>query len=434
MLGLDGDRRDVVDGGVDVGVDVDVGGDAGIRSVLRGLPAGLAKFDVSGFDEPELKSLLGDVRAVQRCLDGLVIRIGVRSNRLAGEGVAAPAEETLRGEGEVGSRQARRESARARTVEQVEGLSNAASVGATTGSHVDSVARHTAKLSDEQREFFNFADLVERAQRMLPESFDRYVKRCVDAATTDHGLRDTKAKQAASEFRYWFDHATGMGRFSGLLDPERYEMLVSAIDRRVSSIAAACDEAVTKDSNLAAQALVELVTEPGSERGDIGGADRGRRMASVLVVVDHDTMVNGAHERSVRQTESGHDVAPESIARLCCDAVVRPVSLDQSGVPINVGRKYRTATDAQWAAVKTIHARCGWEGCAAPIGWCQAHHIREWENGGATDFDNLIPLCSKHHHRVHEGQWSIKLLPDRSLKIYKPNGTHHATVPTPQRC
>ncbi|MGH1488431.1 MAG: HNH endonuclease [Acidimicrobiales bacterium] len=389
----------------------------------------LVDFDVSEFAEVELKALLGDVRAAQRCLDGLVIRIGVRSNHLAAEGAAAPAEESLRGEGEVGSRQARRESARAAAAEQVEGLGAAASAGATTGEHVDAIARHTAKLSDEQRAAFDFDDLVERATRMLPESFDRHVKRCVDAAMADHGLGDTKAKQAASEFRHWFDHGAGMGRFSGMLDPERYEMLVNAIDRRVGSIAAAAGDTVTKNQNLAATALIDLVTSPGDACGDPG-----RRTASVLVVVDHETMSNGAHEASLRQTESGHDIALESIARLCCDALIRRVALDEDGVPLNVGRKYRTATDGQWAAIKAVHADCAWSGCSAPIGWCQAHHIQEWEHGGPTDFDNLIPLCSKHHHRVHEGQWSIKLLPDRSLKIYRPDGSHHVTIPTPQRC
>lgn len=87
--------------------------DAGVRSVLCALPPRLAGFDVSGFDEAGLKVLLGEVRAVQRCLDGLVIRVGVRSNQLAAAGVGAPAGEAMRGDGEVGSRQARRESARA---------------------------------------------------------------------------------------------------------------------------------------------------------------------------------------------------------------------------------------------------------------------------------------------------------------------------------
>jgi hypothetical protein len=112
---------------------------------------------------------------------------------------------------------------------------------------------------------------------------------------------------------------------------------------------------------------------------------------------------------------------------------MRRVTLD-NGVPIDVGRHYRTATDAQWAAIKAIHSTCAWGGCDAPISWTQLHHIHEWKHGGPTDLDNLVPLCSRHHHRVHEGKWSIKLLPDRTLEIHKPDGTHHQTVQPPQRC
>ena len=97
-------------------------------------------------------------------------------------------------------------------------------------------------------------------------------------------------------------------------------------------------------------------------------------------------------------------------------------------------RKYRTDTDAQWAALKAVYRSCAWDGCTAPISWCQAHHIKPWDRHGPTDLDNLIPLCSRHHHRVHEGGWHIKLLADWSLRIHRPDGALAANVPTPRRC
>ncbi len=336
--------------------------------------------------------------------------------------------DTIRSGGVVGSRQARREAARVAVADEIDGLSEAMSVGVTTGDHVDSLARHTKDLTDEQRAMINFGRLVEEAGRVPVETFDRLVKRRVTEAVGDHGLGDTMAKQAASEFRHWFDHTTGMGRFSGSLDPERYETLTNAVEHHTRALAAASNEPVALTRNLAARTLVELVTSSSGVR------DQRNRLPSVTVVVDHDTIVDGPHAGSVRQTENGHDLAPESIARLCCDAVIRRVVLDERGVPVDVGRKHRTATDGQWAAIKAVHSSCGWDGCEAPITWCQAHHIREWEHEGPTDLDNLIPLCSQHHHRVHEGQWHIKLRPDRTLEIHQPDGTHHSTVPTPRRC
>ncbi len=399
-----------------------------VAVALAGLRSAVAGVDLSVVDEEAvLLGLLAQPRRAQRSLDGLVMGIGVRCAQLASAGCAAPAEDVLRGGGAVGSRQARRDAERAVVAGSIDGLGEAVSCGAVSGEHVDSIARHAAKLDEVQRAGFDFAELVSRAEDLPVETFDRFVKRRVEAVTADHGLSDTKAKQAASEFRHWFDTSTGMGRFSGSLDPERYEALAGAIEQHMTAIASSAAEPMVKNHNLAAQALVELVTST-------GGRDSRNRLPYLTVIVDHDTITHGPHDESIRQTENGCDVAPETVARLCCDAVVRRVTLDATGVPVNVGRKYRTATDAQWAAIKTMHSCCAWDGCDAPISWCQAHHIREWEHGGRTDLDNLVPLCSRHHHRVHEGQWHIKLLPDRTLKIYRPDGTHHATVPTPQRC
>ncbi len=394
---------------------------------LVGLPLVIAEVDVSDFVEAELASLLVVVRAAQRCLDGLVMRIGSRCEELAADSGAVSVEEFVRGDGAIGSGQARAEAARTVATGTIDGLGEALSAGETSGAHVDSIARHTKRLDENRRAGFDFAELVDKAKELPVETFDRLVKRRVEAANGDHGLRDAKAKRAASEFRHWFDRNAGMGRFSGSLDPERYEALTTVIEQHTATIAARSGEPVTKNANSAACALVELVTSTGSR-------DSRNRLPHVTVIVDHDTVVHGPGEDSLRQTQNGHDLPPETVARLCCDAVIRRVGLDGSGVPINVGRKYRTATDAQWAAIKAVHACCAWDGCDAPINWCQAHHIRVWEMGGPTDLDNLVPLCFRHHHRVHEGLWTMKLLPDRSLKIYRPDGTHHATVLTPQRC
>ncbi len=396
-------------------------------SLLSELPTLLAGIDVSRLDEADLKTVLAQARATQRCLDGLLLRIAARADELAMAGRSAPAPEVMRGGGEVGSRQAEREAARARTAERIQGAQAAASAGEVTAEHLDSLARHAGDLTDDQRDVIDLPHLVEQAKGLPPETFDRLLKRRVREVVGGHGLADTKAKQSASHFRHWFDHHTGMGAFSGSLDPERYEMLTTAIDQHAASIAASTGTSVSRSANLAAQALVELATNP-------TGQARRRRLPSITVVVDHRTVAHGPHPGSVCQTESGHDLPPVSVARLCCDSVVRRVTLDTDGLPINVGRTHRTATDAQWAALKAMHTTCAWDGCTAPIGWCQAHHIREWERGGRTDLENLVPLCSHHHHRVHEGQWSIRLLADRRLEVFKPDGSHHTSVDPPRRC
>ena len=46
-------------------------------------------------------------------------------------------------------------------------------------------------------------------------------------------------------------------------------------------------------------------------------------------------------------------------------------------------------------------------GCHLDITRTHAHHVTEWEDGGATDLSNTVLLCVKHHHAVHEGGWTI---------------------------
>ena len=146
------------------------------------------------------------------------------------------------------------------------------------------------------------------------------------------------------------------------------------------------------------------------------------------MIVDWDTFTSGSHDGSVRETCGGHRLPPESISRLACDATIQRVRLDANGVPIDVGRRYRTATDAQWQAIRSVYRTCAWHQCDRPLAWCQLHHIHEWENGGSTNLCNLVPICSKHHHAVHEGGWKIKLAEDRQLDIYRPDGTHYAAT------
>lgn len=52
-----------------------------------------------------------------------------------------------------------------------------------------------------------------------------------------------------------------------------------------------------------------------------------------------------------------------------------------------------------------------------------------WRHGGRTDLENLIPLCSRHHHAVHDSGWQLRLAADRSITVTLPDGSVLATGP-----
>ena len=129
----------------------------------------------------------------------------------------------------------------------------------------------------------------------------------------------------------------------------------------------------------------------------------------MVVHIDLETLMNGLSESSTHRTVFGADLPVETIRRIACDANIIPLVLNGAGMPLDIGRSQRLASAAQRRALEATHDTCAFDGCAVAFHACQIHHIEYWENGGPTDMDNMVPLCSKHHHAAHEGGWTLKL-------------------------
>lgn len=92
-----------------------------------------------------------------------------------------------------------------------------------------------------------------------------------------------------------------------------------------------------------------------------------------------------------------------AIANILANANMRVSTVDETGLILNTGRQFRLANPAQVNALLTM-----WGGqCAAPgcthTRFIEMHHILDWANGGHTDLENLLPLCSACHSLVTEG-------------------------------
>lgn len=403
------------------------------RAAIEHLETAVVRFevvarrvDLGSVDADGLDRVIAMLRRIRSEADGLVVRAGVRADVLAGDGVGAPARDALLGTGQVRGSTARREAARARLAARSPELGRVMGSGGLGPDHLEAMVRRLGRLADEHLGRVDLAPLVERGSALAADTFDAALRRAVEAAapTDTEADDDHDRARARSEVRHWFDHRTGMGHLTGRLDPERYEALVGALDQHTSTLANRADGEVAKNANLTAEALVELVCSSG---------ERQAHLPQVTVVVDWATLRRGRHDGTVAETGDGQRLSDAAVSRLCCDAVLRRVILDGDGVPIDVGRRYRTATDAQWAALRAVYSSCAWAGCDRPLSHCQAHHLRHWQAGGPTDLDNLVPLCSHHHHLVHEGRWHIELLADRAMAITRPDGRHHRTTCPPTR-
>ena len=87
--------------------------------------------------------------------------------------------------------------------------------------------------------------------------------------------------------------------------------------------------------------------------------------------------------------------------------VVLPITEDEQGNPLNVGRKHRIVQPALRRALQSRDKHCSYPGCMHDK-WLDAHHIRHWADGGETKLENTLLLCSKHHRLLHEGGFTIK--------------------------
>jgi hypothetical protein len=90
---------------------------------------------------------------------------------------------------------------------------------------------------------------------------------------------------------------------------------------------------------------------------------------------------------------------------LSCDATCE-VWFERDGQVIGAGRATRIINRRLRRALEHRHPTCAVPGCGATRG-LHAHHIRHWEDGGATELFNLVLVCPYHHRLHHRGVITI---------------------------
>ncbi|WP_374928622.1 DUF222 domain-containing protein [Kytococcus sedentarius] len=132
----------------------------------------------------------------------------------------------------------------------------------------------------------------------------------------------------------------------------------------------------------------------------------------LLVTTDLDTL-RGETDR-VGVTDTGDDVSAAQVRRLASNAALIPIVMNGASVPLDLGRKRRSFTESQKAALATKYTECAEEDCDRPFAWCEIHHADPWRpvyapdgtllhpGGGRTDLSNGIPLCGRHHRQMDD--------------------------------
>ncbi|NUR49552.1 MAG: DUF222 domain-containing protein [Hamadaea sp.] len=110
--------------------------------------------------------------------------------------------------------------------------------------------------------------------------------------------------------------------------------------------------------------------------------------------------------------DTGDLLAPETVRRLACDAMIIPAVLGGDGQVLDVGRARRLIDGPLRRALVLRDKGCAFPGCDRPPQWCHGHHLKAWADGGTTCLANSVLLCGFHHREIHHGHWEVRIRPD----------------------
>lgn len=119
--------------------------------------------------------------------------------------------------------------------------------------------------------------------------------------------------------------------------------------------------------------------------------------------------------------EGGPALTEEAFAEVWCQAGIRTVQATRSAI-LAYGRRRRRFSPSQLRALHLRDRGCRTPGCGRRR-FLHAHHVEYWRNGGPTDLDNAVLLCSACHRSVHEGRLGIVALGDQRFEFRDASGS-----------
>lgn len=387
----------------------------------------LVSLDVANADREACKAALADYSTVSRFLQGFESRVALRLSQVS----PTPETDTSRATNATG-READQSQKRGRGRQGSGAAGEALSLGMDEGTisaaHLDAYLRVRDSLPKALRDDFSSRyDVISDWATVFPvDIFTHRLKLLADELRVQHGLRLLDEQKRQTYLRTWIDKVSGMLRVSGAFDPESALAFKGRLEAMLQTLFAestppTCpDDPQAKQDHLRALALLEL-TEHGPTCS--GGAGK----TEVLIVVDT-TQRDAQGQPDVDwglPVELPMDVLAdhlENADRLTVVDLHRNGRVVDRTERLDLGRTTRLANQAQRRVLRARHRTCVVPGCQVPFDRCDIHHVRWWRHGGATNLDNLAPVCGRHHDRVHHDGWVVRIDDHGLVSVTLPNG------------
>jgi len=207
---------------------------------------------------------------------------------------------------------------------------------------------------------------------------------------------------------------------NGTLDPEGGEVVATAL--RLAESADSDAEPARTPAQRRADTLVDICRFYLDHRHH---RPAGRHRPHVNVVIDLEDLATGGPGRVV----DGPSLSRATIEALTCDSALHRLVMSGRSAVLDYGHSTRTITATVWNALVLRDEHCRFPGCDRTSSWCEGHHVVHIAEDGPTCLENLVLVCSRHHHRLHQPGWHAKLRPDATLEVTDPDGRHWSTSP-----
>ena len=369
--------------------------------------------DLATLSESDLSQRLVGLGQAASAISALKAKTLLALSERSGQGAARQAAVETLG---ASNSQARKELLDAQRLSKAAATAEALQAGEIPADHAKLIARAASEGPVDE------TALVEAAKT---EDFGQFARTVRDqqieqAADGGRSLRDRQLQNRNFGIRK--SPQDGMYDVYGRFDPEagnRIEAALAAQERRIRA-----QQHGTADTTFAqrmADALEHLVCAKAENRRPQG--------AKLILTADWDQI-----NRQIADARllDGTPLTKAETLRLACDADILPSIFDTKFQTLDMGRKTRSATEAQRAALIIRDKHC--IGCGKSAVWCEAHHIIPWQRGGPTSIDNLVLVCTACHHDIHDRNWKVVKCPNTGKYELQPMLDPYPFSPDPDSC
>jgi hypothetical protein len=277
---------------------------------------------------------------------------------------------------------------------------------------------------DPQRLLESQAALLEVARRTDPDGLATYLRHLL-ATWCEPQLEADEAAAEEARFLAYRNKHTGSWRGTFALPDADMEALLTLIEPLAR-------RAGDQDRRTAGQRRADALRDVfrlALRHGDLPDAGGERpRLSYITPVLDDRIGRDVAFSLDLDRHPGEHcpmgvwtgPATRVQVETLQCDARAQQLTVGADGRIVSLEAFTDTITAAQRRAVAARDRCCAAKGCTRPPAFCDVHHLRALADGGATEVDNLVLLCRRHHVMWHRQQLGLTDLRVPWLRLPQP--------------